>query len=282
MASYICILSSSSSFSVVGADASGGQQQQRQQQQQQREQQQQHQPQQQSAGKLRSLGEVALSERRYDDAENHYLSAIKIEPNNPVNHHRLYVVRKRRGNNYLGVALGDIANAVELDPTKYDYRYQKAALLVQLGRCDEANVEYRAAHDLAGDDESGRHAASEGMRDATECANYANAANQAYDSEHWEQAARYLDVVLRYTLDAPDLLYLKATSEYNMMDYYGTVSDTGKILKNYPKHIEAYQLRGDAYARLNEMDMAVKHYREGLKLDPEHKGEFVSLSGGGG
>lgn len=25
---------------------------------------------------------------------------------------------------------------------------------------------------------------------------------------------------------------------------------------------------------MNEMDMAVKHYREGLKLDPEHKGEF--------
>jgi DnaJ family protein C protein 3 len=65
---------------------------------------------------------------------------------------------------------------------------------------------------------------------------------------------------------------MKSQSEYNIGDYYGTISDTGKILKSYPKHIEAYQLRGMAYYRLNEMEMAQKHYREGLKLDPEHKG----------
>ena len=83
-----------------------------------------------------------------------------------------------------------------------------------------------------------------------------------------------LEKALVFTLDTPDLLFLKAQSEYHTEDYYGTVSDTGKILKNYPKHIEAYQLRGEAYVRLNEMDAGVKHFREGLKLDPEHKGVY--------
>merc|ERR1712025_61189 len=40
----------------------------------------------------------------------------------------------------------------------------------------------------------------------------------------------------------------------------------------YPKHLEAYKLRGMAYFWLNEHDLAIKHFREGLKLDPEHKG----------
>ena len=51
----------------------------------------------------------------------------------------------------------------------------------------------------------------------------------------------------------------------------------GKVLKVFPKHIEAYQLRGESYWRLNEVEMAMKHFREGLKLDPEHKGEVSCL-----
>ena len=267
VATYICVFSSSSMHVV--ADAESGQQQQQQQQ---------HQQQQppMSVGKLRSLGEVALSERRYADAESLYLRAIKIEPDNALNHHKLYAVRKRRGGGTsLSDALVDISRAVDLDPSRYDYRVQKAALLVHLGRCDEAYGEYVHAQLLAGDDDAKRNAAIEGARDSGECARELSAASEAHRDGRWEDAVRHFDAVLGRTLDAPDLLFLKANAEFRSGDYYGTVSDTGRILKNYPKHIEAYQLRGGAYARLNEMDMAVKHYREGLKLDPEHKGECV-------
>ena len=106
VATYICVFSSSSMHSVAGAE--GRQQQQRQKQEQQKQQQ----PL--SAGKLRSLGEVALSERRYADAESHYLQATRAEPDNAVNHHRLYTVRKRRGGTFLGDALGDISRGTDL------------------------------------------------------------------------------------------------------------------------------------------------------------------------
>lgn len=224
-----------------------------------------------SAGKLRSLGEVALSERRYADAESYYLKAISAEPDNAVNYHKLYTVRKRKGNS-LGEALVDISKAVELDPNKFDYRVQKATLLVQLGRCDEALGEYVQAQRLARVDDAMRKVALDGVQTSTECARYTKGALGAYQNENWAEAVRLFDGVLGHTLDAPDLLYMKARAEYNAKDYYGVVSDTGKILKNYPRHIEAYQLRGEAYTRLNEMDMAIRHYREGLKLDPEHKG----------
>jgi tetratricopeptide (TPR) repeat protein len=123
MATYLCVFSSSSIQSVEGTTTD------------------QSSPPPMSAGKLRSLGEVALSERRYADAESYYIKAIAIQPDNAINYHKLYTVRKRKGNS-LSEALNDISKAVELDPNKVDYRIQKATLLVQLGRCDEALGEY--------------------------------------------------------------------------------------------------------------------------------------------
>lgn len=222
-----------------------------------------------SAGKLRSLGEVALSERKFPEAESYYQQAIEVEPQNAVNYYKLYSLHKRMRSH--SDALDDISKAVELKGDKADWRIQKAKLLVNLGRCEEANVEYMEAKKLASDARLAKQTL-DGSREAMECAEVTAFALAAYQSEKWADAVANFNKVLSYTLDTPDFLFMKAQSEYHTGDYYGVISDTGKLLKGYPKHIEAYQLRGEAYFQLNEMDMAVKHFREGLKLDPEHKG----------
>lgn len=222
-------------------------------------------------GKLRSLGEVALSERKYNEAASYYTQAAQLEPTNAINYYKLHSVHKRMRS--LSEALTDITKAVELDGTNYDWRIQKASLLVNLGRCEEGQDEYMTAKNLASNDDSkSKQAAVDGFGVANECAQLTKSAMSAYQAENWSDAIRYFTLVLAHTLDTPDVLYMKAQSEYYAGDYYGAVSDAGKILKNYPRHVEAYQLRGEAYVRLNEMEMAVKHFREGLKLDPDHKG----------
>lgn len=221
-----------------------------------------------TAGKLRSLGEVALSERKFKEAESYYKQAIQVEPTNANNYYKLYSVHKRMRS--LSDALNSITKAVELNGSKIDWRIQKAKLLVNLGRCEEANVEYIAASEIA--DAKHERQLVDGAKEANECATLTTSAMEAYQSSNWENAVGYFNKVLTFTLDTPDLLFMKAQSEYHTGDHYGVISDTGKILKNYPKHLEAYQLRGEAYTRLNEMEMAVKHFREGLKMDPEHKG----------
>jgi DnaJ family protein C protein 3 len=230
-----------------------------------------------SAGKLRQLAETSLMERNFSNAETYYRQAISIEPTNALNYYKLYNLHKRMRK--FGEALDDITEACELLEKTDDgggggnnsgnnkngdkvreYKHIKAKLLVNLGRCDEAVQEYATLNET--------------NEDATKCAQLSTAALTAYSNEDWSTAITHFTNVLSYTNggDTPDLLYMKSQSEYNIGDYYGTISDTGKILKSYPKHIEAYQLRGMAYYRLNEMEMAQKHYREGLKLDPEHKG----------
>ena len=207
-------------------------------------------------------------ERKFTDAESYYRQAISLEPTNSANHYKLFNLHKRMRS--YSDALGDITTACQLleelndEGQKHktlEYKRIKAKLLVNLGRCDEAVQEYKTM--------------SERNNEAEHCATISNAALAAYQSQQWNEAiAHFSNVIGNYATlgDTPDLLYMKSQAEYNSEDYYGAISDTGKILKNYPQHLEAYQLRGEAYFRLNEMEMAQKHFREGLKLDPEHKG----------
>lgn len=225
-----------------------------------------------SAGKLRSLGEVALSERRYEEAAKYYKQAIDLEPDVAANHYKLFRVRNRQRK--LVDALRDLSKAVELEPTNAEYRKGKARLLVSLGQCDRAAEDYahldRQAQ--ASSDGSVQVDWEEEKKEAYQCWQEVEAAQKYFASGDFRSSIHYFNAALGHMEQASDLLFMKAQAEFNVGDFYGTISDTGKILKAHSNHIEAYQLRGEAYFRLGEHDTAVTHFREGLKLDPEHKG----------
>jgi len=221
-----------------------------------------------SPGKLRSLGEEAMSERRFADAASHYSKAIEYEPDNAANYFKLFRVHSRMRN--FVSALKDITKACEVDPAEKEYRLQKAKLLVSLGLCDEAVMEYNILSDGTNEDKDEK--LDQAKAQAQSCADQLAEATEAYAKKEWSTAIQYFTRALSYMEQAPDYLFMKAKAEYEEEDYYGTISDTAKILKTHNKHIEAYQLRGEAYFRLGEHDVAVTHFRQGIQLDPEHKG----------
>lgn len=216
-----------------------------------------------SAGKLRSSAEEAFSQGNTAQAVSYLQQAIEIEPDNAVNHHRLYKVRHR--SRQFMEALKDINSAVNYasaNDEKTMYRTLKAKLLVELGQCDRALAEYEQVKDR---DQSV-------YSTAQQCAKTLEEAGKAAYDKDFSRAALLFREALRFTEYAPDIMWNKAQALLEMGDYYGAISDSGKLLKLLPQHIEAYQLRGTAYYRLAEHEQAVAHFREGLKLDPEHKG----------
>lgn len=217
-----------------------------------------------SAGKLRSLGEEALSLRKYAEAVSYYSKACEVEPENADNFFKLFRVhsRMKRTND----ALNDINQAVELNPTKSTYRIERAKFLVTFGQCDLAVEDYEAISEEW--ENIGREIVDEAFR----CAAVISAATEAFLQEDYVTVLRFVGRALTFADQAFDLLYMKAVSYYHLEDYYGAVTVTGQILKATNSNLDAYQLRGDSYFRLGEYDTAIKHYREGLKLDPEHKG----------
>lgn len=218
-----------------------------------------------SAGKLRSLGEIAMSEGNFEAAASYYVKVTEVEPQNAANYYKLSRLHARMG--YLVDSLKDITKACEINPSQ-EYRSHKGKILISLGRCEEATNLFQALtkenfvlKDI-----------SASLKDAMSCEKKIREATEAYLAGKWSRAVKFLDMALSHTEQAINLQLMKAQAEYHLGDYYGTVSDTGKMLKSNNKYIQAYQLRGEAYFRLGEHTTALNHFRECLKLDPEHKG----------
>lgn len=217
-----------------------------------------------TVGKVRSLGEEALSQRKYSEAATHYTRACEMEPQNAANHFKLYRVHARMKQTMN--AITDLNNAINLDPSKSTYRIERAKVLVSVGQCEEAMEDYKALPKEQQNSGAGDFAA------ASKCAFQVKLATTAFLDEKYELSLGYLNQALIFADQALDLSYMKAISSFHTGDYYTAVSETGKILKVQNSHLDAYKLRGDSYYKLGEYDTAINHYREGLKQDPEHKG----------
>lgn len=110
------------------------------------------------------------------------------------------------------------------------------------------------------------------MPHATSCKNALTQGERAYSSNRWQVAQEYFTEALRYAENAANILLKRAWCQYHTQQFFESIADTGKVLKVEADNLEALQLRGDAYYQLGEVDMAINHYRKGLKFDPEHKG----------
>eukprot|EP00535_Pseudo-nitzschia_heimii_P006813 CAMPEP_0197185928 /NCGR_PEP_ID=MMETSP1423-20130617/12917_1 /TAXON_ID=476441 /ORGANISM="Pseudo-nitzschia heimii, Strain UNC1101" /LENGTH=514 /DNA_ID=CAMNT_0042637109 /DNA_START=121 /DNA_END=1665 /DNA_ORIENTATION=- len=221
-----------------------------------------------SPGKLRSRGEEAFSLRQFDEALRMYEKATEVEPENGTNFYKLFRVHNRMRK--YASALSDIEKALELEPSNTDWRMQKAKLLKSLGQCDRSQMEYSKVQKEADPVPENLH---ELLEESAVCAKTISMAQEALMEERYDVAAYYFKESLKYVDgQATDLLLQKAVATLHNGDYYSAISDTGTILKSYPKHLEAYKIRGMAYFWLNEHDSAIKHFREGLLHDPEHKG----------
>lgn len=212
-----------------------------------------------SPGKLRSAADEAAMSGDTRLAVEYLQRAIALEPTSALNHYKLYRLyhRKRSFDN----ALTHVTRAAELNAP--DYTPTKAKLLVSLGQCDRA---VQAFHDMEGFDQE-----DENYAKARNCDETIKAANKAFLEEDWGYAASMYTAAQQYVEQGMDLVWPKAVSMFHVDDFYGVISETGRILKANSKNIDAYRLRGDAFFRLAEHDQALVHYREGLKLDPEHK-----------
>lgn len=218
-----------------------------------------------SPGRLRSIADEAMMNGDYTTAIEHLNKAVDLEPTSPINHFKLYRIyhRKRQYEN----ALSHISTASDMDSPKY--RPIKAKLLLQLAQCDQAVEEYSMVTSSSTDNTLQLE-----FQMARECQQTQAAATAAFVNQHYDVAVHHYTTMLSRFVELGsglEYLYPKAVSLYHTGDYYGCISDTGRLLKANANKPDVYKLRGDAYYTLGEHEQAVLHYREALKMDPEHK-----------
>ena len=215
-----------------------------------------------SAGKFRQQSEQAMLSGDYAQAVLYLNQAVLLEPGNSANFLKLYRLHMRK--KQYAEALDDLNKCISVDPANEGCTKKQVELMISLGQCDMAYEAVKKSTVTVDDAVATK---------ARLCAEEVAAAQQAYFAEDFQAAAELFQKALVHVdLQGSDLLWMKAQSLFQIGDFYGTVSDTGKILKQHSNHLEAYELRGRAFFRLGEHDQAILHYREGLKFDPEHSG----------
>ena len=106
---------------------------------------------------------------------------------------------------------------------------------------------------------------------AQRCAEHLQASLHHHKAQDWRSEREELDNALSYVEFAADLLLRRATASMKMGDLYECVADSGRAIKLESDSIPALELRGKGYYMLAEHEMAMNHWRQALKFDPEHK-----------
>jgi tetratricopeptide (TPR) repeat protein len=109
-------------------------------------------------------------------------------------------------------------------------------------------------------------------RDADSCLHAGKEAERAFNAKQYAMARDHYSSVLRIAESSTYHMLQRAFCHFYLVESYEAIADTGKVLKIEADHLGALELRGKSYYALGEMDMAMNHFRKGLKSDPEHEG----------
>ena len=176
--------------------------------------------------------------------------------------------------------------AIEIKPSFVTAITQRVKLLQKLGRCEEARADTALTQQLLAEEvqkaggaetKAGKKAQKKliaAQRDHTaveSCAQALVAGKAAIGHGHWAQCVSQLDRALEKATLVPALYVQRAECHMRLGRLHEASADAAKALKIEKGHLPALLIRARAFYRLDEKDMALRHIRQLLHGDPEHK-----------
>jgi len=217
------------------------------------------------AGELR-LGDSSIAQGQFTAGIKHYATAIAGNPLSALPY-------AKRAAAYLQLrqsdkALKDLNKAVEVDPTFVQGYLNRGKIHRTMCNFDRAEADFVKVLEM----KPGGHKASQdeinaGRRGKQALAN----ARMMAERNNLQQVQLQVGVVLEIAPDCVGARILLAEQQFARKDWNECVGETGKILKVEPGHMRALLLRGRSYFYLNDMELSLRHFREALRFDPEHK-----------
>ena len=225
-----------------------------------------------TASKLRSAGDTAFVSGKKDGVKKAlklYTQAIEMEPKNHENYYKRYRawLRLKRDEK----ALKDLEKAIKVNPEFHRGHLHRGKMLRKSGKCKKALKALERAMELKPGDKS----TIKEYDASKECAALFEQAEALERSGNTKGALEQYTKILEATRSKKlegELLLKKAFLNFQLGEYFDVLADSGRALKIKKDNLKALELRANAYYRLADHDMAMRHHREGLKFDPEHKG----------
>eukprot|EP00753_Platysulcus_tardus_P000680 PLAT10638.1.p1 GENE.PLAT10638.1~~PLAT10638.1.p1 ORF type:complete len:483 (-),score=281.15 PLAT10638.1:541-1989(-) len=220
-----------------------------------------------SVGKLRALGDEAFAGGKLEQATELYSQAIHVEPNNERNYYKRFRVNLRRRR--YKHALSDLNAALKLNGKFVNAYLQRGKLRLLDGDCTGALSDLKQVTTLKPAKEKD---VAKTRQEAQACAAELATADATEAKGNLPAAVAALQRAVELASASADLLLRLARLQMATAQWYEALASSGRALKLAPELLDALELRGRAYYQLGEHEMALRHFREALRQDPEHKG----------
>jgi len=165
-------------------------------------------------------------------------------------------------------ALKDLSKVLELKPDYAQAFDKRAKIYSSQGKFQEALADYQTLIKIKGPDGDALRKSIQSLQMAQ---HMRDGGKREMERQNWGAAKDHLNKAIEVASDSVDLLLMRAEVHRNLGDRENVLADTGKALKVDSKHMGALAIRGNAYYEMDEFELAQRHFREGLRLDPEHK-----------
>eukprot|EP00252_Welwitschia_mirabilis_P011252 TRINITY_DN2532_c0_g1_i1.p1 TRINITY_DN2532_c0_g1~~TRINITY_DN2532_c0_g1_i1.p1 ORF type:complete len:492 (+),score=117.94 TRINITY_DN2532_c0_g1_i1:125-1600(+) len=220
-------------------------------------------------------GDAYLSKGEYRSAIGQYDKYIELHPKDAIGYSKRASASLLMKHHHK--ALEDLKKALEVDSTYMQAFLQRARLLRELCRYDEAEKDYQVFLQH----KPGNTVAEKELSQLVQAKNAFDKAQNLSESGDFSKALEYIEkVVLVFSSQCAQAKLIKSRLLIALKDYSSAIAETGFLLKIDENNLQALLLRGKAYYYLADHDVAIRHYQKGLRLDPEHselKKEYFKL-----
>jgi len=216
------------------------------------------------AQRLRVEGQVAFENREYNKAIKFYKKLIKIDKSHTSYHSRAMV--------YLAInkfpkAFKDLGRAIEKGPNETQSYYYRGKTKMKFGQCVEALTDFWRVIKI----ELNHKLALEKVKQTEQCIDLMHRVKLYEEVEDCEGAEPFLEQLLEIVPYNKEYNLFHARCKIARKDYQGSLKFAGNVLKGDEGDLDALLIRGKAYYHMDALDRAMKHWKQGLSLDPEHK-----------
>mmetsp|Transcript_7984 Transcript_7984/g.24003 ORF Transcript_7984/g.24003 Transcript_7984/m.24003 type:complete len:516 (-) Transcript_7984:1168-2715(-) len=218
-----------------------------------------------AASHERNLGDKALQEGKLNIALKHFENAVKMNPKDYLNYYKratAYMIDKK-----YAAAVRDLSKTIEINPSYVQAFERRARIFLLEGKFEQATEDLRSVLKV----KPGDRDIQDKISKAVQAQQAWTVAQQLMTHQHWQAARDHLNMALDVAADSSEILLARAQVHKSLGEMENVLFDTGKALKVQPNNIAALVIRGQAYYLMMEMDLAQRHFREGLRMDPEHK-----------
>jgi len=211
-------------------------------------------------------GDKLLRTGKFKEAIQQYSLGVALDPDSYTPLFKRSSVHTVLGDKRAAIA--DLTEVIRINPTLKQAREKRANLAMARGDLDMAATDLQAFAANGGDATMVGNKISEMQQVRAHIAR-ANQLAEAGGNPHEQK--KHVDEALKMCTDSVELLTLSSRASLALHNNEQVIMDTGKLIKMDRSNIPALALRARAYYQIGELDSALKHLREGLRHDPEHK-----------